>query len=79
MVGMGLRRRPDGVIEEMAGVYRADFDPKRALAEAKRTIESCRGRSVHGHHMRGREYHFSFCRQVDSGSPDIVLWSFKAS
>ena len=32
----------DVFIEEMVGVYPADFDPKEALAEAMRTIESCR-------------------------------------
>ena len=26
--------------------------------------------------MRGREYHFTLLPQVNSGSPDIVLWSF---
>jgi hypothetical protein len=28
--------------------------------------------------MRGREYHFRLLPPVNSGSPDIVLWSFKA-
>jgi hypothetical protein len=69
----------DGVvIDETAGVYRADFDPKRALAEAERTIESCRDVPFTITDMRGREYHFRLLPQVNSGSPDIVLWSFKA-
>jgi hypothetical protein len=67
------------VIDEAAGVYRADFDPKHALAEAKRTIETCRDVPFTVTDMHGREYHFTHLPQVDSGSPDIVLWSFKAS
>ena len=33
---------PYVVIDEAAGVYHADFDPKHALAQATNTIESCR-------------------------------------
>ena len=40
-------------IEEMVGVYRADYDPKDALAQAKRTIAVLPGRSVHGHRHAG--------------------------
>lgn len=64
-------------IEEMVGVYRADFDPNRALAEARRTIESCRDVPFTVTSMQGREYHFRLLSEVSSGSPDIVLWSFK--
>ena len=67
------------VVEEMVGVYHADFDPKRALAEARRTIESCRDVPFTVTNMRGREYHFRLLPQVNSGSPDIVLWSFTAT
>jgi hypothetical protein len=63
-------------IEEMVGVYHADFDPERALAEARRTIESCRDVPFTVTSMQGREYHFMLLPQVNSGSPDIVLWSF---
>lgn len=66
------------VIDEAAGVYPADFDPRRALAETKHTIESCRNVSFTVTDMRGREYHFRLLPQVDSGSPDIVLYSFAA-
>jgi hypothetical protein len=70
----------DGVvIDEAAGVYHADFDSKGALAETKRTIESCRDVPFTITDMRGREYHFRLLPEVNSGSPDIVLWSFKAS
>jgi hypothetical protein len=64
------------IIDEATGVYRATFDPKRALAEAKRTIESCRDVPFTVTDMRAREYHFRLLPHVDSGSPDIVLWSF---
>ncbi|HET6732513.1 sensor domain-containing protein, partial [Mycobacterium sp.] len=66
------------VVEDMVGVYHADFDPKEALAEAKRTIESCRGVPFTVTTMRGREHIFELAPQADSGSPDIVLWSFRA-
>ena len=69
----------DGVVvDETAGVYHANFDPKGALAEATRTIESCRDVPFTVTDMRGREYHFRLLPPVNSGSPDIVLWSFKS-
>lgn len=69
----------DGVvIDETAGVYHANFDSTRALAETERTIESCRDVPFTITDMRGREYHFTLLPQVNSGSPDIVLWSFRA-
>jgi hypothetical protein len=69
----------DGVvIDETAGVYHANFDPTRALAETKRTIESCRDVPFTITDMNGREYHFRLLPQVNSDSPDIVLWSFRA-
>jgi hypothetical protein len=69
----------DGVvIDETAGVYHANFDSKHALAETKRTIESCRDVPFTITDMRGREYHFRLLPQVNSGSPNIVLWSFRA-
>jgi hypothetical protein len=69
----------DGVvIDETAGVYRANFDSTRALGETERTIESCRDVPFTITDMRGRDYHFTLLPQVSSGSPDIVLWSFSA-
>jgi hypothetical protein len=67
------------VIDEAAGVYHADFDARNALAQAKRTIESCRDVPFTVTDMRGREYHFRLLPAVDSGSPDIVLWSFSSA
>jgi len=69
---------PQVIIDEAAGVYHADFDARHAVAEAKRTIESCRDIPFTVTDMGGREYHFRMLPQVDSGSPDIVLWSFRA-
>jgi hypothetical protein len=77
--GHWVSEGPYAVIDESAGVYRADFDPKRALAEAERTIESCRDTPFTVTDMRAREYLFRLLPQVNSGSPDIVLWSFKAA
>jgi hypothetical protein len=64
------------VVDEAVGVYHASFDPNRALAEARRAVESCRDVPFTVTDMRGREYHFELLPQVNSGSPDIVLWSF---
>jgi hypothetical protein len=77
--GHWLSEAPYAVIDEAAGVYHADFDAKHALAEATRTIESCRDAPFTVRDMRGRDYHFSLQPQVNSGSPDIVLWSFAAN
>jgi hypothetical protein len=67
------------VIEEMAGVYPADFDARGALDAARRTIESCRDTPLHVTTMRGRTYVFRLGPQIDSGSPNIVLWSLTAA
>lgn len=64
------------VVDEAVGVYHADFDPNGAVAQAKHAIESCRDVPFTVFDMRGREYHFNLLPQVNSGSPDIVLWSF---
>jgi hypothetical protein len=64
------------VVDEAVGVYHANFDSDRALAEARRAIESCRDIRFTVTDMRGREYYFELLPQVNSGTPDIVLWSF---
>ena len=66
------------LVEEMVGVYRADFDPKAAVEEVKRTLESCRGIPFTVTTMRGREHVFELLPPVESDSPEIVLWSFTA-
>jgi PknH-like extracellular domain len=65
-------------IEEMVGVYRANFDPKKAVADAARTIDSCRGKTIFVTTMREREHAFSIGPPVDSDSPNIALWSMTA-
>ena len=66
-------------MEEMVGVYRADYDAKNALAQAKRTLEACRGVPFTVTDMKGRSYDFTLEPLSTSGSPNILLWSFRAS
>ncbi|EHI12073.1 sensor domain-containing protein [Mycolicibacterium thermoresistibile] len=66
------------VIEEMVGVYRADFDPQEALARARQTIDSCRDVPITVTAMSGDTYDFRLLPPVDSGSPDILVWAFRA-
>jgi hypothetical protein len=65
-------------VEEIAGVYRADFNANDALANAKRAIESCGDQMFTITTMDGDQDDYRLLPQVDSGSPNIVLWSFKA-
>lgn len=66
-------------IEEMVGVYRADYDAKNALAQAKRTLQSCQDDPFTVTDMKGRSYDFTLLPPVTSSSPNILLWSFKAN
>ena len=70
---------PEVHIEEMVGVFRANFDPDAALAAAERTIRSCQGVAFTVTSMGGRTYVFELMPPQDSGSPDIVLWSFQSA
>jgi hypothetical protein len=63
------------LIEEMVGVFPASFDPAKALAAARRTIESCREVPLKVNTMR-HQYAFTLMPQIDSGTSEIVLWSF---
>ena len=65
-------------IEEMVGVYHADFDARQALTQARDTIESCRDVPFTVTDMNGRDYAFRLLPEVDSRSPNILLWSFRA-
>lgn len=67
----------DVYVEEMIGVYRADFDADEALAQAKHAIDSCRGTPFRVTSMAGRDYVFNLLPPVDSGAREILLWSFK--
>jgi hypothetical protein len=69
---------PDVFVEEMVGVFRANFDAGAALADARRTIESCRDVSFTVGSMSERTYDFRLRPAADPGSPDIVLWSFSS-
>ena len=63
-------------IEEMVGVYRADYDAKNALAQAKRTMESCQDVPFTVTDMKGRSYDFTLLPPVTSGftqHPAVVL------
>lgn len=68
---------PEVYIEEMVGVYHADFDAAGALKDARRSVESCRNRQFTVTSMRGRNYVFALLPPVESDSPNIVAWSFK--
>jgi hypothetical protein len=70
---------PETYIEEMVGVYRANFDAGAALADAQATIDSCQGAPFTVTSMGGRSYDFELLPPRDSGSPDIVLWSFRGA
>jgi hypothetical protein len=65
-------------IEELAGVYSADFDAVAAIAHSKRSLESCRGVPFTVTSVRGRTYAFAL-QQISSPSPDIVLWSYQGA
>jgi hypothetical protein len=66
-------------MEEMVGVYRADYDAKSALAQAKQTLESCVDVPFTVTDMKGRTYDFALEPLTTSSSPNILLWSFRAS
>ena len=66
-------------IEEMVGVYPADYDAKEALAQAKQTLQSCQDVPFTVTDMKGRSYDFTMLPPVTSDSPNILLWSFSAN
>lgn len=66
-------------MEEMVGVYRADYDAKEALGQAKRVLQDCQGVPFAVTDMNGRSYEFTLMPLQASSSPNILLWSFKAS
>jgi hypothetical protein len=65
-------------IEELAGVYPADFDAREAIAHAKRALGSCRDVPLTVTSMRGRTYAFTLL-QVSAPTSDVVLWSYRSS
>lgn len=63
-------------IEEMVGVFRSDFDAKQALADAQATLDSCQGKPFTITVMDSSVYTFELEAQRDSGSEQILVWSF---
>ncbi len=66
-------------IEEMVAIYRANYDAKSALSQAKQTLQSCQDTRFEVTDMKGRSYDFALLPPVPSSSPNILLWSFKAN
>lgn len=64
-------------VEEMVAVYRADFDPDDALAQARQTVRSCRDTPVSVTTMKDRTYTFAV-RPLPESVRGGVLWSLKA-
>ena len=65
-------------IDEMVGIFRANFDPEATLAAAQSTLEACQGVSFAVTSMQERTYDFELLPQPESDSPNIVLWSFRS-
>ena len=65
-------------IEEMVGVYRADYGANTALSQARLALQSCENIPFTVTDMKGRSYDFTLLPEVASPSPDILLWSFRA-
>ena len=65
----------DYSLTEMVGVYSSDYDPKAAIKDAKRTIESCQQKTLITTAMEGQVVDFRVLPYSDSGLPEIVLWS----
>lgn len=63
-------------IEEMVGVFKSDFDARAALADAQATLDSCQGKPFTITVMDGSVYSFQLQPQPDSGSDQILTWSF---
>ncbi|MCV7370320.1 sensor domain-containing protein [Mycolicibacterium duvalii] len=66
-------------VEEMAAVYRFDFDGPAALQSARETIASCRDTPLSVTTMRGRTYVFTAAPEPAQDSEDSVRWSLRAS
>lgn len=66
-------------VEEMVAVYRFDFDPAAALADARTTIESCRGTPLTVTSMSERTYQFDVLPLAGGGPQGSVVWSLRAA
>ena len=66
-------------IEEMVGVYRADYDAEAPRCRRRSApSQSCENIPFTVTDMKGRSYDFTLLPAVASPSPDILLWSFRA-
>lgn len=65
------------LVEEMAGVYPSDFDPRAALAKADEVLQSCRDAEISVTTIRDDDYTFRLLPHQDSGSDNIVTWSLR--
>ena len=64
------------VVEEIVAVYPTDFDPSATLADARGTVESCRGTPLTVTTVHGRSYDFH-PEPAPSSPPGAVLWSLR--
>lgn len=65
-------------VEEMVAVYRFDFDPAAALADARRTIDTCRGTPLTVTTMQDRTYLFDVGDAGESPQGSVV-WALRAA
>ncbi|MGB3354394.1 MAG: sensor domain-containing protein [Mycobacterium sp.] len=65
-------------VEEMVAVYRFDFDPAAALADARRTIDTCRGTPLTVTTMQDRTYLFDVGDAGESPQRSVV-WTLRAA
>jgi hypothetical protein len=62
-------------VQQMAAVYRADFDTAAAVEQVTRTIDACREDALAVTTMEGKTIDFRLLPARESGSTQIVLWS----
>lgn len=65
-------------VEEMAAVYRFDFDPASALDTVRETIGNCRDTTLTVTTMLGRTHTFSVSPAAAESPPGIVAWSLRS-
>lgn len=69
---------PEGTqVVEIASVFHADFDAKKVIADAAKTIDSCQSSTL-TIYWANTSRDFRLQPRTDSGSPNIVVWSFSA-
>lgn len=66
---------PRANVIEMVGVYHDDYDPRAAVDDVRRTVDDCRDRPLKAAGDDGTANEFRLQPSMDSGSPQIALWS----